>query len=54
MTSRTVNGSIFITGAGGGIGTATARLFISKGWRVGGCDLSTAVVESLADAIGCE
>jgi NADP-dependent 3-hydroxy acid dehydrogenase YdfG len=54
MTSRTTNGSIFITGAGGGIGTATARFFASQGWQVGGCDLSMAAVESLADAIGRE
>ena len=51
MTSRTMNGSIFITGAGGGIGTATARLFAAKGWYVGGCDLSLA---SLAQEIGHE
>ncbi len=54
MTSPTASASIFITGAGGGIGAATARLFASKGWHVGGCDLSTAVIESLADAIGRE
>ena len=54
MTSRTVNGSIFITGAGGGIGTATARLFAAKGWHVGGCDLDTAAVASLNAAIGPE
>lgn len=52
MTSRTANESIFITGAGGGIGSATARLFAAKGWQVGGCDLDTAAVEALADAIG--
>ena len=54
MISRTSNASIFITGAGGGIGTATARLFASKGWHVGGCDLGTAAVEALAAAIGRE
>ena len=54
MTNRTMTRSIFITGVGGGIGTATAQLFAAKGWRVGGCDLSTAVVESLADAVGRE
>jgi len=52
MTNRTMNGSIFITGAGGGIGTATARFFAAQGWHVGGCDLGTAAVESLAAAIG--
>jgi NADP-dependent 3-hydroxy acid dehydrogenase YdfG len=54
MTSRNTNGSIFITGVGGGIGTATARLFAAKGWHVGGCDLGMAAVESLAAAIGRE
>ena len=54
MTNRTMNGSIFITGAGGGIGTATARFFAAQGWHVGGCDLGTAAVESLAAAIGRE
>jgi NADP-dependent 3-hydroxy acid dehydrogenase YdfG len=46
--------TIFITGVGGGIGTATARLFAAKGWHVGGCDLSMAAVESLAAALGRE
>ncbi len=54
MTSRTASASIFITGVGGGIGSATARLFASKGWHVGGCDLGTTAVESLAAAIGHE
>jgi NADP-dependent 3-hydroxy acid dehydrogenase YdfG len=54
MSHRNRTRSIFITGVGGGIGTATARLFAANGWRVGGCDLSTAVVESLADTVGCE
>ena len=54
MTSRTASASIFITGVGGGIGTATARFFASKGWHVGGCDLGSAVIESLADALGRE
>ena len=27
--------SILITGAGSGIGQATARLFLDRGWRVG-------------------
>jgi NADP-dependent 3-hydroxy acid dehydrogenase YdfG len=54
MSHRNRTRSIFITGVGGGIGTATAQLFAAKGWHVGGCDLSTAVVESLADAVGRE
>jgi NADP-dependent 3-hydroxy acid dehydrogenase YdfG len=54
MTSRTTNGSIFITGAGGGIGSATARRFAAEGWHVGGCDLRPEPVHALADAIGRE
>ena len=49
-----MSNTLFITGVGGGIGTATARHFVSKGWHVGGCDLSAGAVESLADAIGRE
>lgn len=44
--------SIFITGAAGGIGSATARLFAANGWHVCGCDLRPDAVEALADAIG--
>ena len=54
MGSRTMQQAIFITGAGGGIGAATARLFAAKGWQVGGCDLRMEAIESLADAIGRE
>ena len=49
-----MNGSIFITGAGGGIGSATARRFAAEGWHVGGCDLRPEPVNALADAIGRE
>jgi len=31
--------SIFITGAGSGIGRATAKLFASLGWFVGAADI---------------
>ncbi len=52
--TRPPSRSIFITGAGGGIGSATARLFAARGWQVGGCDLNLATIEALADAIGRE
>src|SRR5689334_18154216 len=41
--------SIFISGAGRGIGRATAELFLSRGWRVGLFDVDTA---SVAEAAG--
>jgi len=44
--------SIFITGAGAGIGAETARLFASRGWRVGASDVNPAALESLAREIG--
>lgn len=44
--------SIFITGAGAGIGRATARLFSSKGWFVGAADRDVAAVEALRDELG--
>lgn len=34
--------SIFITGGASGIGAATLRLFHSRGWRVGFCDIDAA------------
>ncbi|MCC5866388.1 MAG: SDR family oxidoreductase [Wenzhouxiangella sp.] len=40
--------SIFITGAGSGIGRATARLFAERGWFVGLYDLNADAVEELA------
>ena len=44
--------AIFITGGGSGIGRATARLFASRGWRVGIADVDEAgLAESIA-AIG--
>ncbi|MCB1339099.1 MAG: SDR family NAD(P)-dependent oxidoreductase [Maritimibacter sp.] len=48
MTDR----SIFITGAGSGIGAATGRAFAAKGWRVGLADRNRAAVTALADEIG--
>ncbi len=44
--------SIFITGAGAGIGAETARLFVSRGWRVGVSDVNAAALESLASELG--
>lgn len=44
--------SIFITGAGSGIGRATAELFASNGWRIGLADRNVAAVEALAAALG--
>ena len=39
--------SIVITGAGRGIGRATAQLFLSRGWRVGLYDVDA---DAVADA----
>jgi NAD(P)-dependent dehydrogenase (short-subunit alcohol dehydrogenase family) len=41
--------SIFITGAGSGIGLATARLLVGEGWKVGVCDLDT---DRMTEAFG--
>ena len=41
--------SIFISGAGRGIGRATAELFLSRGWRVGMFDVDA---DAVADAGG--
>ena len=44
--------TIFITGAGAGIGAATARLFAEAGWQVGLFDRDFAAVTRLAQEIG--
>lgn len=44
--------SIFITGAGSGIGLATARLFAGRGWFVGGFDVNGPAIERLAAELG--
>jgi NADP-dependent 3-hydroxy acid dehydrogenase YdfG len=43
--------SIFITGAGTGIGAATARLFASRGWIVGASDIDAAALAALRGEI---
>lgn len=40
--------AIFISGAGAGIGAATAQFFLQKGWRVGLYDLDVSAVQVLA------
>jgi NAD(P)-dependent dehydrogenase (short-subunit alcohol dehydrogenase family) len=44
--------SIFVTGAGAGIGLETARLFASKGWFVGAADRDQKALESLQAELG--
>lgn len=50
--SGTVNQSIFITGAGSGIGRATAQLFAQKGWFVGAFDVNAGALDALRAEIG--
>ncbi len=45
---------VFITGAGAGIGLATAKLFASKGWFVGIYDCDVASAEAALAAIGAD
>lgn len=44
--------SIFITGAGAGIGRETARLFASKGWFIGAADRDEKALEELKAELG--
>lgn len=46
--------SIFITGAGSGMGRATAKFFANKGWFVGATDINLEGVQSLEQEIGSE
>lgn len=46
--------SIFITGAGSGIGAATARLLATQGWRVGLADRDPASTRKLASELGAQ
>ena len=46
--------TIFITGAGAGIGAETARLFARKGWRVGASDVNAAALAALGQELGAE
>ncbi|MEM6378594.1 MAG: SDR family oxidoreductase [Bacteroidota bacterium] len=48
----TAQKSIFITGAGRGIGKATAQLFAQKGWFIGLCDINQMELEALANGLG--
>lgn len=38
--------AIFITGGGSGIGQAVAKLFATRGWRVGLADVNAAGLEA--------
>ena len=46
--------TVFITGAGAGIGLEAARLFHSRGWYVGIVDVNSASADAAATALGCD
>ena len=46
--------SIFITGAGSGMGLETAKFFYGKGWFVGGYDLNLDGLKALETELGAE
>lgn len=49
-----MNECIFITGAGAGIGRATARLFAAQGWFIGAADRDGEALEALRDELGAD
>ncbi|MDL0430000.1 SDR family oxidoreductase [Marinobacter sp. TBZ242] len=49
-----MNECIFITGAGAGIGRATARLFAAEGWFIGAADRDAEALEALRNELGAE
>ncbi|HEY9120670.1 MAG TPA: SDR family oxidoreductase [Marinobacter sp.] len=49
-----MNDCIFITGAGAGIGRATARLFAAKGWFVGAADRNAEALDALREELGAD
>ena len=46
--------SIFITGAGSGMGREGAKLFHAKGWRVGAIDRNDEGLASLSSELGTD
>ncbi|HWJ06731.1 MAG TPA: SDR family NAD(P)-dependent oxidoreductase [Steroidobacteraceae bacterium] len=52
MARRDGNRTIFITGAGAGIGAATAQRFASRGWTVGASDVDAAALAALQGQVG--
>ena len=46
--------SIFITGAAGGMGSSTARLFKKNGWFVGCYDINESILDELKSELGNE
>jgi short-subunit dehydrogenase len=52
MSDGTANRAIFITGAASGIGREAARLFASRGYRVGLYDIDEGALQLLAAEIG--
>lgn len=49
-----MNECIFITGAGAGIGRATARLFAEQGWFIGAADRDAEALEALSKELGAD